>query len=237
MIIDYVSDIHLDFYIKEKNNHPKILRSMTVYVNNILPETPGDILIIAGDIGHREIHLESLLEVLGPIYQKIFFVHGNHDMYLVSNGVLDKYNSDSFERLQNIKNIIEQSGNIYLDGDVAEFQGVRIGGCCGWYDLKSTQDLKDWKAFTNDSNLICTGVGAPTMYSYGRNLVKLDTREYYKTELEKLKNLANQGCDILVNHVAQTIPPYYELPPEYRGDPNNKFFYTENFDLVKQSGC
>jgi len=100
-----------------------------------------------------------------------------------------------------------------------------------------TQDIKDWKAFTNDSNLICTGVGAPTMYSYGRNLVKLDTREYYKTELEKLKNLANQGCDILVNHVAQTIPPYYELPPEYRGDPNNKFYYTENFDLIKQSGC
>ena len=50
MKIDYISDLHLDFHISV---YVATWKSKTfAFLNSMLPEQKGDILVIAGDLSH-----------------------------------------------------------------------------------------------------------------------------------------------------------------------------------------
>ena len=83
MQFDYVSDTHIDFHCKQysithKNFHSDIER----YVNSLLPSSPSDTLIIAGDIGHRFEQDSYFLLKLRETYKDILIVPGNHCRFL-----------------------------------------------------------------------------------------------------------------------------------------------------------
>ena len=46
-----------------------------------MPAHPGDWLILAGDIGETPGHLEWVLSTLGPRFERIVWVPGNHDLW------------------------------------------------------------------------------------------------------------------------------------------------------------
>ncbi len=239
MIVDSLSDLHLDFYIKNKDpSTNKIQKQVDAFVESILPEKIGDALVIAGDTSHYNNQTKVLLKSLKKIYKYIFLVPGNHDMYAISRTINEKYSYNFWNRLNELKSICEEVGVYYLDGNVVEVDGVKFGGCGGWYDLPTNSDREMWRRVLNDSNLIYEGPPINIPYSYGRPTNNtFDTQVYYEDQLQKLRKVAEEGCDVLINHICQDIPPDYALPPEYRGDPTNMFYYVDNFDLIKQSNC
>ena len=137
MTIDILSDLHLDFYFKRHLTTGENIISLfrPILTDNGKREV-GNILIIAGDIGHYN---EQNIEVL-KIFQKEFYKHiicvlGNHDYYLVSSEAKYTFEDDSFKRVEDMQKLINQEKNMYcLDGEVIEIEGIRFGGADSWYD-------------------------------------------------------------------------------------------------------
>jgi len=87
MKVDILSDLHLDFYFKPCFTTSEHIISL---FGDIFTDTGtrkiGDVLIVAGDIGHYN---EQSIEVL-KIFQEKFYKHiicvlGNHDYYLIGS--------------------------------------------------------------------------------------------------------------------------------------------------------
>lgn len=98
-----------------------------------------------------------------------------------------------------------------------------------------------WKQIMNDSRLIYNGYKPQNygMYqSYYQPSNNWDTQDFYLDELNKLKNIAKEGCDVFITHVALNEPTKEEgMSKEYLNDYSNIFYYTNNLDLLKESGC
>jgi predicted phosphodiesterase len=233
MKIDYISDVHIDFFVKEINQEiPKFEKKMKDFVIELLPDKTGDVLIVAGDISHYRSQTEYFLKYLKEIYPNVLFTHGNHDMYLISDRQRKRYDYNSFEKLKELKEIAERTGTVYLDGDVVEINGVTFGGLCGWYNLPDFKDKELWKRGMNDSNYILEG--APFVLAYGTQKNILDTNKYYRDQYALLNNIK---CDVLFTHISQVQPPRDVINPNYRSSEYNIFYYTNNFKEVHDTGC
>jgi len=192
----YISDLHMDFFVREKNpQNPKMGKQIEKFIDNILLNSKkddiGEALIIAGDIGHYNAQIEELLKQLKGEFDEIFIVHGNHDMYLVSDNISKQYEWDSIQRTIELKNICNGIDRVhYMDGDIVEFDDILIGGLAGWYDVSFPGGIAFWEQLLNDSNLIHDGYPITGAYHYGaRGRSNFNPIKYYKTQLEKLKEI------------------------------------------------
>ena len=52
MNIDYISDLHLDFYVPSKGGGADYRERTRAFLAGLLPELCADVLVIAGDISH-----------------------------------------------------------------------------------------------------------------------------------------------------------------------------------------
>ena len=191
MKIDYISDLHLDHWVNKLNDSPKGRNKIVDFVANLYPQD-GDILIIAGDLGHYNSQVKTMLEIFKGLYKEVFVVSGNHDMYLVSSGQESKYNYNSLERLSELEENCKELGIHYLDGQVVEIDGIKIGGTGMWYDLPTDSDIIDWTNVMNDSRLILNGYNrVHQAYSYGttERKVTFDTQKFFANEKEKLEKM------------------------------------------------
>lgn len=131
MTIDILSDLHLDFYFKP---HLTTGENVASFFRPILTDNDtkkiGDVLIIAGDIGHyNEQNIEVLKIFLKEFYKHIICVLGNHDYYLVDGEAKYTFENDSFKRVEDMRKLINQEKSMYcLDGEVIEIEGIRFGG-------------------------------------------------------------------------------------------------------------
>lgn len=234
--VDFTSDLHVDFWIKEKQSSRKLTKLVTEYINDILKPQGGDILVLAGDLGHYFTQDTEVLRQLKTIYSRVILVRGNHDMYLVSTNQRNIYKSKSSNRVQEMKDWCLSNEVDYLDGDIIDIDGFRIGGVGMWYNLPTPGTISQWNEVMNDSNLIIEGHD-PIRFQYGYGASykesQWDTQEYYESELTKLKAMRN--LDLLVTHVPPVCIPE-ELKGVYAEDRNSIFYETDNIEAVKKTG-
>jgi DNA repair exonuclease SbcCD nuclease subunit len=232
MIIDILSDLHLDFYF---NNKKPLSRSAVksifepIFLDNQKRKC-GDVLIVAGDIGHYNKQNIKILKIFQEEYYKhIICVLGNHDYYLISANQRKYYDLNSFNRANEMKELINNEDGLYcLDGNVIEIDGVKFGGAMGWYSdayikayyLKephSTLAINQiWQNFSNDSKLI-----------YG--LKNFD--DLYEEEYKKLKTVY-KNCDVMVTH----INPAYKhrhISKAYYFQKSNAFYTFNGYPLLE----
>lgn len=224
MNVDYLSDIHIDFWVEY--NAPEYVQEKQIedFVSKIIPKTPSKILIIAGDIGHHNDQNLILFKTFKKYYDNIYFLEGNHDLYIISKKDLLKYSNNSYNRL---KEMIEMSSTIsgvqYLNG-VVEIEGKKIGGFPMWYDNSYGVEVcgrspifmhQLWKRYMADSNYIHP---------------KLDWLEYCELHKTFLKNNFEQ-CDLIFSHVS---PDWSHLVPHYQNDPTSSFFHFDGREILKK---
>ncbi len=99
MKIDILSDLHLDFYFKP---HLTTQENVVSFFEPILTQNNtrkiGDVLVIAGDIGHyNSQNIEVLKIIQKKFYKYIICVLGNHDYYLVNSDARYSFENNSFK--------------------------------------------------------------------------------------------------------------------------------------------
>jgi len=217
MKFDIISDLHLDFHIKPNANENKMF---TFCKNKMFDEghKHGEILIVAGDLSHYNSQTKAFFEFLVKyFYKELFFVTGNHDMYLINMNQEKKYgNSDA--RLIELKEMFKDNDKIHmLDGDIVEYKGIKIGGAMGWYD----------GSYCNKVNAFCNPLTLWKRYSNDSVLIKgyTDFYDVLMVERPKLQNI-HKGCDIIVSHI-NPMPHASFTPEEFVQDEGTGFY---NFD-------
>lgn len=221
---DLISDIHLDFWVEYSNNHIKHNQTVDKFVGVILPREPSEVLVIAGDLGHYNKQNFIFLERLKEHYRHILLVAGNHDYYLVTKSIKNKYRYNSMRRLEEMKIIGQQiPGVLFLDGDTIEIDGINFGGTGMWYDFQYGIDqlnldmdkiYDSWKSISNDSVLI---EGLPRL-----------VESMYREELTKLKNVLYRS-DVVVTHIS---PDWSKIPLSHINDISNSFYYFNGKELL-----
>jgi len=229
MKIDILSDLHLDFYFKP---HLTTVENVTSFFGVVFTDNDtreiGDVLIIAGDIGHyNEQNIEVLKIFQKKFYKQIICVLGNHDYYLVDGEAKYTFENDSFKRVEDMRNLINQEENMYcLDGEIIEIDGVKFGGADSWYDegyvkryytqLDSNHINLLWNKNINDSRLI-------------KGISRFD--DITKLEIQKLENIY-QSCDVMITHVNPSIDEEH-INEKYHNSPINTFFTFDGSKFYK----
>jgi len=226
MEIDFISDIHLDFYLNVAAEG-KIRK----FIESILPKEKSKILIIAGDIGHNNGQNKVFLKILKEYYEYIFLTYGNHDLYLLSKNTQKKFEWDSFKRIEDLKNICEELNIYFMDGNVIEVEGITIGGLPGWYEMEIS-DLGYWKQTMNDSVNIYTTYPICLPYSSEkyRGFCPVTFWEKQKELLGKMPKV-----DILFSHIAMYEMKDKHMNSKYIGDPDNMFYFRTKggYELIE----
>ncbi|MCK5294693.1 MAG: metallophosphoesterase [Arcobacteraceae bacterium] len=229
MKIDILSDLHLDHYFKPNNTVQDAVTSIytPIFTDNNKTR-PGDVLIIAGDIGHyNSQNLEVLKIFQNKYYKYIICVLGNHEYYLINEDQKQTYNLNSFNKVKEMRELINSQDNMYcLDGNVVEIEGIKFGGCDSWYDdayMKEyyntvTDDYinQEWKKYSNDSR-----------YIHGIE----NYNDIRKIELPKIKNVY-KDCDIMITHVNPSFK-HKHINSAYHNNQANTFFTSNCYEFLK----
>src|SRR5258708_3863773 len=112
--VDFISDIHVDHYVSI--NLPKETQKTQIhkFCKKLIPENPGEVLIIPGDISHFNFQSKLLLECFANLYEKVFWIVGNHDLY---NFPQTNYNGDSRNRIKDLVDSLSHIPNIHFFDD------------------------------------------------------------------------------------------------------------------------
>ena len=156
MNIDCIADWRLDFYIPHDSNHSKWENKTHLFLDSLLPQNLGEVLVIAGDISHYNIQSKWCLEHFSKHYEHVFFVLGNHDYYLISDGQSKKYKHKSKEREFELMGMLFSITNITMlyDFEVYTYKDKTFAGSTSWYPLTEFKDVNFFNTVSNDSRLI-----------------------------------------------------------------------------------
>ena len=229
MKIDYISDLHIDFYLDYEAYDFDTLE--TTKLHRIFDKRAGEVLVIAGDIGHYNSQNIFFLKVLREYYgyEKVFLVLGNHDYYLLQEKMRKRYNYSSFERVYEMNKLCGELDGVHLlSGDIVEYRGAKFGGSALWYDgsymqrldiTMNKEKINDlWKRKMLDARKI-----------YGIN--RFDS--LYRSEIEKLHGIYDK-CDVILTHVNPSIDPRH-APAKYMLDKINGFYSFDGDYYVANS--
>lgn len=212
MQIDYISDLHLDFYNDMNRSYKEDIWK------KLHPNKQSEILIIAGDIGHNNSQNIEFLKKATTFYPYVLFVLGNHDYYTFTN-------QNYIDRISEMKNL-KIEGLFNLDGNVININGINFGGADGWYDgTYSKQVLKTiidvdflWQFGMNDSKLIRENNDRL------KSFMPLFVLEYQKI----LK--IHKKTDIMITHVS---PDWSNPDKRFKNEDLTSFFYFDGKELLK----
>jgi predicted phosphodiesterase len=233
MKVTITSDLHIDFWINPNDGAKKQEKLMHKLVQNLMPEEIGEVIVVAGDIGHYNTQNALMFKVLRQYFKHVLWVFGNHDLYMISGKIEKKFNKNSFNRLDDM---IEQASKIdgvhYLNGTIFELDGVKIGGTGLWYDYgyahkvwgkPLNQGMLEWTYIMNDANLIRVPNESGTP-SY------LDFNIFCNKEKAKL-DLIIQDIDMIVTHVS---PNWSRIPQKFN-TPDSTFWYFDGAELLAKT--
>jgi predicted MPP superfamily phosphohydrolase len=149
MILDIISDIHLDFYVEKDK---ELIKAFIEKLLNTKTDKVFDILVIAGDLGHYNDDNVYFLKEISKYYKKVFVTWGNHDLYLVNDKEVTKYNYNSFNRLKDLKEKLTKIENlVFLDGEKIKYNEITFWGSGLWYDVLN---ITHWANYMNDARYI-----------------------------------------------------------------------------------
>ena len=191
----------------------------------------GNTLIIAGDLGHYNSQNIKVIDWLKQrYYENIVLVLGNHEYFLVNKKMIEKYGSNSLNKIKEYKEMLSKKDGVYLlDGQVIEIDGVKIGGSMGWYSSAYLKHMYPYKSISKRSlNHQWRNSMVDNKYIYGLE----DYDGFYAEEYKKLNNIKDK-CDIMVTHMN---PSFLEnnLSERFKGNQGNTFYCFNGHNLMKE---
>lgn len=185
-----------------------------------VPEKVGDVLVLAGDI-HVGVDAVPWLEQCGKVFDKVFYVFGNHEYYgkkywklhQAFEASLAGYSIHNFSKLDKIFDPIT---NVHLlDDQVYNYKGVNFIGSTLWSKAQDNCPLNDFQCIT---------------YKYEGEYVQFDQKEARKLHakhknylLIATEKLAGQTNVVITHHA----PSWMARDPKYTDPIVGSGFYTD----------
>lgn len=229
MKIDILSDVHFDshFPIKKKYEKEEVKKFFDPFFLQNAREV-GEVLVIAGDIGHWNDQNIAILRLIKEEYYKhIVCVLGNHDYYL-NRIQQDDYDENSYERVNEMRKLINAEDGMYcLDGNVVNINGIRFGGCDSSYSnayIKAHFPQADHPKSNNE-------MWKRTMYDAKMMFGINQYNQLYKEEILKIEKVY-QDCDVMITHVN---PSYLKehISPKYQNNITSTFFCFDGHKFLE----
>lgn len=227
--IDQGSDVHWDFWIPPTDPEFAQFKRFKKLFDIIIPKDHSDTLLLTGDIGHSNSQNELAFSLLKEYYKNILWTSGNHDLYLISKTQMQKYNYNSFNRLNEMIDMASKiEGVHYLNGNIVNIDGLNIGGCGMWYDFSyginnhslTIQYLEEvWHHRSNDSRLIKVDNTVHGM---------IDNLEYFKEQYALMEKI-HKDCDVVMSHIG----PDDSFVPEHYKEPTTSFYYYDGSKILE----
>ncbi|MDD2356469.1 MAG: metallophosphoesterase [Thiovulaceae bacterium] len=230
MKIDILSDLHFDYYFKQIYSSKVDVRK--TYDKYFLKDGReiGDVLVVAGDLGHNNQQNISLLDMIKRIYgyKAIICVLGNHDYCLVNRIMEDDYD-DSFARADEMKKLINDKEGIYcLDGDVIEIDGIRFGGAMGWYSSAFSRTYFPLAGIEGMNGMWKVLMPEGKQFKGIKNF-----DDPYKIELPKIEAVY-QKCDVMITHINPSFLAEH-ISQEYRNNRSTTFYCFNGHEFLKNT--
>lgn len=243
---DYISDLHIDFHIRQLNpSHRKFKEDAMQLIRRLHPKSKKN-LIIAGDLGHYNAQDKAFLLLLKNIYEHIILVRGNHDMYLLSNQMKSRYKMDSMNRVRDMQSFCVDNGIDYLDGNVINIDGVTIGGVgMTWDGSFYLNNIDNGEHSQHEIRTMFNDKMSDPIYIYdGRDNVNdvqpyssfssrkfgvWNQRKYLGSEVEKLQSIPN--VDVMISH----YPPLEKaIAQRYMNSSISTFYVFDGLSHIKR---
>jgi predicted phosphodiesterase len=233
MNIDFISDLHIDSYIKEKDVDKNFQDNIINHFNQVFfnyKNGKRKILLISGDFANKNKFTFFALKVLEKYYYDIIiFILGNHDYFVSKKEIEEGIYSDSFDRIKEVKKFVQQSQSLfYLDGDIIEIEGIKIGGANGWYD--GSYSYKYAKHFVMDEITINTLWKEYMPDSKAIKGIK-DYKTIFNKEINKIDKIYNK-VDIMMTHINPSFLKEH-LSPRYKTFESNAFYAFNGHKFLK----
>lgn len=156
MRVHAISDIHIDY----KENR-KWLNNLSSY------DYKNDAIILAGDISHDLKLIEETFKILPKCFLEVFFVPGNHDLWVHYNRGID-----SFMKLKEIELIADMYG-IHMKS--FKLRTVSIVPLFCWYDYSfgkpDTELINVWTDF-----IACRWPEGKDIYSINEYFISMNSQ-------------------------------------------------------------
>lgn len=232
--LSILSDLHLDMHFRSQQQSKEDVQALFDPIFRPNGIESADVLVIAGDLGHYNSENLRIIGYLKELYFKyIVCVLGNHDYYLLHRLQQLDYETNSFNRIQEMRDGLNAIEGVYcLDGNIIVIEGIRFGGSDSWYDgayllrnlnprgtysMGRVREL--WHHTMNDAN-----------YIFG--IQRFD--EIWDIEKPKIEAVY-QECDVMITHVSPSINPEHIPDIHFRRDETTSFFTFNGEEYVKNT--
>lgn len=201
--VDYISDLHLNHYVRWDKNQIKWEKNTRVWGRTLLQTKQGEVLVIAGDFSEWNHQTLWFLEECAKQYEQVFFVTGNHDYYLLSKTQQRKY-GDSKGRQAELLDLASKIPNVQpLNYEVVEYEGKTIAGGSLWYLPKTIADWNFYFGTSNDSTYISVLAAHDGIVSSLKDI----PHYLYKEAMDWYDTLQGPFVDLMISHIPPVHPP------------------------------
>lgn len=179
--IDVMSDLHLDFYYQKNKWNGDFKAFVCNYIELLKKELISNqfkILIVAGDISHKNYFSSMFLIECAKVWEYVLVVPGNHDL---QDRKLEK------ERYSCLIDELSTYENIVFLMDKAEiftYENFKFAGTFMSYNLNDLEDYIKWKRVLNEASELSRN------FLNERNMKDV---EYYNKVINEV--------DVFVSHV------------------------------------
>jgi len=217
MMVQYVSDIHLEFHDKMNTGSLQPL----LFVKPVAPY-----LVLAGDIGVPDLKGYSVfLQWCSENWNAVFLVAGNHEYYnfrCPEKTTMSQKNQKLVEICKQFPNVhfLDRS-SVYLPDE-----NLRILGCTLWTDIPDSVEDKA-AIHMNETRQVLDWQGGP-LYPWTISRLHHVEKQWLLQEIERCEiNL--EKCLVVTHH----LPSYSLIHEKYAGSSLNCCFASHSEDLFR----
>ena len=217
MLVQYVSDIHLEFH--DKHNTGSLQPDM--FVKPVAPY-----LVLAGDIGIPELNsYKVFLNWCSLNWERVFLIAGNHEFYNVRCPV----KSDMTSKKEDIRLVCDALPNVHFLDCTSYYlpeHNLRILGCTLWSHIP--ESIRDMAITSmNDSRQINYEKDIPlTPSSFSK--LHLEEKQWLTQEIQQCE-ANNEKCLVITHY----LPSFDLIHEKYKGNFLNVCFASDCDELFR----
>jgi predicted phosphohydrolase len=212
MLIDYLSDLHLEFY----GTNIEFIKNK-FELNHLKFHDEEKILCLAGDIGNPFLkNYELFLKWISKIYDKILLIADNHEYYSLDNKkIMKDIENKIYEISKKFNNVIFLNNDFYEIGDylfIGSTLWSRLPCKKNRYMLDKYEKINDFKFIYNEKN---------------KNITYDDYDNFHQKSIDFINKVLDENKNKKIILLTHHLPTFHLIHKKYKNYSSNIYFASD----------